>query len=246
VQAPIGSLCPECRREGRPDTRTRLRWWNARQPTLITYALIAVNIGFYIWTVIADQTPIAGPGTWGRGTWDLALAKPFLELDNQWFRLVSSGFLHFSILHIAMNMLLLFQLGQMLEPVMGRLRFAMIYFAAMLAGSAGVLLVSPDSLTGGASGAVFGLMAAAVVALHQRGVNPFQTGLGATFVINILLTFTIEGISIGGHIGGAIGGAVCAVVMLAPRDMRVPQWATYVVPVVVAAASVGVAIAVAG
>jgi membrane associated rhomboid family serine protease len=245
-QAPVGSLCPECRREGRPDTRTRLRWWNARQPALLTYTLIAINIGFYIWTVIADRTPIAGPGTWGRGTWDLALAKPFLELEDQWFRLVSSGFLHFSILHVAMNMLLLFQLGQMLEPVMGRVRFGMIYFAALLAGSAGTLLVSPDSLSGGASGAVFGLMAGAVVALHQRGVNPLQTSLGAVFVINILLTFTIPNISIGGHVGGAIGGALCAVVMLAPREMRVPQWATYVVPVVVAAASVGVAVAVAG
>jgi membrane associated rhomboid family serine protease len=242
----VGSLCPECRREARPDTRTRLRWWNARQPTLLTYALIAVNLGIYIWTVIANRDPIAGPGTWGRGTWDLALAKPFLELEDQWFRLVSAGFLHFSILHIAMNMLLLFQLGQMLEPVMGRVRFGLIYFAALLAGSAGVLLVSPDRLTGGASGAVFGLMAAAVVALHQRGINPFQTGLGATFAINILLTFTIPNISIGGHLGGAIGGALCAVVMLAPRDMRVPQWATYLVPVVVAAASVGVAVAVVG
>ena len=245
-QAPVGSLCPECRREGRPDTRTRLRWWNARQPALLTYTLIAVNLGFYIWTEIANQTPIAGPGTWGRGTWDLALAKPFLELDDQWFRLVSAGFLHFNILHIGMNMFLLFQLGQMLEPVMGRIRFGMIYFAALLAGSAGALIVSPNVLSGGASGAVFGLMAAAVVALHQRGINPLQTSLGGVFIINILLTFTIRGISVGGHVGGAIGGALCAAVMLAPREMRVPQWATYVVPIVVAAASVGVAVVVAG
>jgi membrane associated rhomboid family serine protease len=245
VQAPVGSLCPECRREGRPDTRTRLRWWNARQPTLLTYALIAVNIGIYIWTVVVNRDPIAGPGTIGRGDYDLGVAKPLLE-QGEWYRLVSSGFLHFSILHIAMNMLLLFQLGQMLEPVMGRARFGMIYVAALLAGSTGAVIASPNSLSGGASGAVFGLMAAAIVALHQRGINPFQTGLGATFVINILLTFTIPNISIGGHVGGAIGGAVCAVVMLAPRDMRVPQWATYVVPVVVAAASVGVAVAVVG
>lgn len=247
-QAAVGSLCPECRREGRPDTRTRLRWWNARQPTLLTYALIAINIGLYVWTEIANNTIIrCGDAAIGpRGQCDLGLAKPFLEDDGQWFRLISSGFLHFSILHVAMNMLLLFQLGQMLEPAMGRVRFGMIYFAALLAGSAGALALDPDSLTGGASGAVFGLMAAAVVALHQRGINPFQTSLGAVFVINILLTFTIDGISVGGHVGGAIGGALCAVVMLAPRGTRVPQWATYVVPVVVAAAAVGIAVGVAG
>jgi len=212
---------------------------------LLTFALIATNIGFYIWTLTANRTPIAGPGTWGRGEWDLALAKPFLELDGQWYRLVSSGFLHFSVLHIAMNMLLLFQLGQMLEPAMGRVRFGLLYFAALLAGSAGTLLIDPNSLSGGASGAVFGLMAGAVVALHQRGINPMQTGLGAVFVINLLLTFTIPNISIGGHVGGAIGGALCALVMLAPRDRRVPAWATYLAPVAVAAASIGVAVAVA-
>lgn len=245
VPGSVGSLCPECRREGRPDARTRMRWWNARQPTLLTFALIAVNLGFYAWTLYANRTPIAGPGTWGRGEWDLALAKPFLELDGQWYRLVSSGFLHFSVLHIGMNMFLLFQLGQMLEPAMGRVRFGLIYFAGLLAGSAGTLLVDPNSLSGGASGAVFGLMAAAVVALHQRGINPMQTGLGAVFVINLLLTFTIPNISIGGHLGGAIGGALCAVVMLAPRDRRIPAWATYVVPVAVMAAAVGVAVGVA-
>lgn len=246
TQASVGSLCPDCRREGRPDARTRMRWWNARQPALLTYVLIGLNVAIYIWTEIANQTPIAGPGTWGRGTWDLALAKPFLEYDDQWFRLVSAGFLHFSVLHIGMNMLLLFQLGQMLEPAMGRIRFGMLYFAAMLAGSAGALIVSPNSLSGGASGAVFGLMAAAVVALHQRGINPFQTGLGATFAINILLTFTISNISIGGHLGGAIGGAICAVAMLAPGHMKVPKWATYVTPVAVAVAAVAVAVVTVG
>jgi len=234
-------------REGRPDARTRLRWWNARQPALLTYALIVVNIGLYIWTVIADRTIIrcGSAGVGPRGQCDLGLAEVFLTEDGQWFRLISAGFLHFSVLHVGMNMLLLFQLGQLLEPPLGRIRFGLIYFASLLAGSAGALLTAPDSLTGGASGAVFGLMAAAVVALHQRGINPLRTGLGTVFVLNIVLTFTISGISIGGHLGGAIGGAICALAMLAPHGTKVPNWATYALPGLVGAASIAVAVAVA-
>lgn len=247
TQASVGSLCPECLRAGRPDARTRLRWWNARQPALLTYALIAVNVALYVWTVIADRTIVrcgTYGGPWPRGQCDLGLAKTFVADDGQWFRLISAGFLHFSVLHVAMNMLLLFQLGQLLEPPLGRIRFGLIYFASLLAGSAGSLLLAPNSLSGGASGAVFGLMAAAVVALHQRGINPFRTGLGTVFILNILLTFTISGISIGGHVGGAIGGAVCALAMLAPHGTKVPAWVTYALPVLVAAASVVVAVGV--
>jgi membrane associated rhomboid family serine protease len=145
-----------------------------------------------------------------------------------------------------MNMLLLFQLGKMLEPVLGRVRFGLIYFASLLAGSAGALILDPISLSGGASGAVFGLMAAAVVALHQRGINPLQTGLGVVFLLNVLLTFTIGNISIGGHIGGAIAGAVCALAMLRPHGHRVPAWVTYALPVAVGALAVVVAIGVSG
>ena len=100
---------------------------------------------------------------------------------------MTSGFLHFGIIHLAFNMLLLFQLGNLLEPAIGRVRFALLYFAALLAGSAGALILSPNALSGGASGAVFGLMAAAFVGLRNRGVNPFSTGIGSVLVINLVL-----------------------------------------------------------
>ena len=99
--------------------------------------------------------------------------------SGEWYRLVTSGFLHFGIIHIAFNMLLLFQLGQLLEPAIGRIRFGLLYFAALLGGSAGALILSAERRChGGASGAVFGLMAAAFVGLRNRGVNPFSTGIG--------------------------------------------------------------------
>ena len=212
--------------------KTRARYWNARQPTLVTYALMAVNIGVFIWLALADASSLTGQRSVTQGQFDLGLAAPLLE-QGEWYRLVTSGFLHFGIIHLAFNMLLLFQLGQLLEPAIGRIRFLLLYIAALLGGSAGALLLQPNELHGGASGAVFGLMGAAFVAMRNRGVNPFSTGLGTTLLINLLLTFTIPGISIGGHIGGILGGAIAGWVILSPPHRKVPPWATYVAPVAV-------------
>ena len=167
-------------RQGGPARRaTRARYWSARQPTLVTYALISINVGLFIWLALLDPDTLTGSdGITGRspdelGQWDLGLAAPFLE-NGEWYRLVTSGFLHFGIIHLAFNMLLLFQLGQLLEPAIGRIRFGLLYFAALLGGSAGALLVQPNAFHGGASGAVFGLMGAAFVGMRNRGVNPFS------------------------------------------------------------------------
>ncbi len=144
---------------------------------------------------------------------------------------MTSGFLHFGIVHIGFNMFLLFQLGQLLEPRLGRIRFGLLYFAALLAGSLGELVIQPSSgIAGGASGAVFGLMAAAAIGLYHQGINIFRTGIGSLLILNLVLTFAIPGIAIGGHLGGAIGGAICGFAMLAPRWKGYPNWLTYVVP----------------
>ena len=242
VQASIGSHCLDCVKAARPDVKTRAKFWNARQPTLVTYALIATNVLVYMWTVAADRT--RDFGRFPHGDFTLALAKPFIE-DGEYYRLVSSGFLHFGLFHIGMNMLLLFQLGQLLEPAIGRVQFAFVYFASLLAGSFGALLLQPNGLTGGASGAVFGLMAAAAIGLHRRGANVFRTGIGTILVLNLVITFTIPGISVGGHLGGAIGGAICGFVVLAPGHAALPKWASYATPAVIAAASVVLSLAVA-
>jgi membrane associated rhomboid family serine protease len=108
-----------------------------------------------------------------------------------------------------------------MEPVLGRSRFAIVYVVALVAGALGVLLVDPNQLTVGASGAVFGLMGAAVAAMRARGINVMATGLGATILLNLLITFTIPGISIGGHVGGRVGGFVAGWIFVdAPADFR--------------------------
>jgi membrane associated rhomboid family serine protease len=238
VQASVGSHCVECARAARPDVKTRARYWSARQPTLVTYTLIAINLALFAWVALGDTRSLTGTGLTERQV-DLVLFGPLVE-EGEWYRLLTSGFVHFGIIHLAFNMLLLFQLGQLLEPEIGRIRFALLYFAALLAGSAGVLLLDPNAPTGGASGAVFGLMGAAFIGLRNRGVNPMTTGLGTTLLLNLLLTFSIANISIGGHIGGLLGGAVAGWVVLAPPYRRLPTWTSYAAPVAVMVVAVAI------
>ncbi len=173
---------------------------------MVTRAIIGLNVLVYLWSVTGAIGNYFGTGL-NSHQYQIVLAKPFID-NGEWYRLVSAGFLHFGLLHIGMNMFILWQLGNLLEPALGRVRFAGIYFAALLGGSVGALVVSPNALTGGASGAVFGLMAAAAVILHRRGVDVMRTGIGTTLILNLVITFALPGISIGGHVGGALVGAL--------------------------------------
>ena len=242
VQAAVGSHCVDCARQARPSATFKAKVWNARQITLVTYALIAVNVAVMIWMGIDDPASIGLRNRISGVQFDLGLARGLLA-DGEWYRLVSAGFLHFGIVHFAFNMLLLFQLGQLLEPAIGRVRFGLLYGAALLGGSAGAVLLEPRGLHGGASGAVFGLMAAAAVGLRYRGINPFSTSIGPLLLINLLLTFSIPGISIGGHLGGVVAGGAVSLVVMAP-PWKFPKWAPYVAPVAVALISIGVAVTV--
>ncbi|MFZ9230689.1 MAG: rhomboid family intramembrane serine protease [Ilumatobacteraceae bacterium] len=232
VQATVGSHCNDCVRASRPAATVRARDWNARQTNLVTNTLIAINLAVFVWVVIGDTSSLGFGDRPGEREIQLGLSRWLISEPDGWYRLVSAGFLHFGILHLAMNMILLFQLGQMLEAPLGRARFALLYFACLLGGSFGALVIQGGGggLHGGASGAVFGLMGAAAVGMQRRGVSVFQTGIGATLAINLLLTFTIPGISIGGHVGGVITGAACGFVMLAPSWKPVPAWATWLTP----------------
>lgn len=203
---------------------------------------MAINIAVFVWMTIKD-----GGGGGSRITQahaDLGLWAPYLKFDDEWYRLVTSGFVHFGVIHLAFNMFALYQLGQMVERAIPHVQFALLYFASLLGGSLGALLVegSNPSLTAGASGAVFGLLGAAAVGLHRRGVNIFSTGIGTALLLNLFITFSISGISIGGHLGGLAAGAICGFVMLAPRWHAIPKWAGYAVPVAVGVVCVVVSI----
>jgi len=134
----------------------------------------------------------------------------------------------------------------MLEPALGRVRFLLVYFAGLLGGSAGSLLLdSPSAISAGASGAVFGLMGLAFVGYYLNGANPLNTSIGSLLMINLVITFLFPRISIGGHLGGAAAGALTALVVMAPRHRAYPAWATYAAPLAVSALSVVVSVLVA-
>ena len=219
-QASVGFHCPECTRSGRQQV-VRGPVAAGGSGLLVTNALIALNVAVFVFGL--------GSGLQTRSTVviDGGLFGPAVA-DGEWWRIVTSGFLHANLLHIGFNCFVLYQLGRLMEPVLGRARFLLVYSVALLSGALGVLLIDPNALTVGASGAVFGMMGAAVAAMRSRGINPFHTGLGGTIMINLLLTFSISGISIGGHVGGLIGGFIAGWILtdLGPSKWRDPLVAT--------------------
>jgi membrane associated rhomboid family serine protease len=140
-------------------------------------------------------------------------------------------------------MFALYQIGPALERMVGRFRFTTLYFAALLAGSAGVALSDKFSPSGGASGAIFGLFGVLAVALWRRGINPFSTSLGMVLILNLVITFTISNISIGAHIGGLIGGTICGLMLFPSPTQRIPKWVSIAGPIAIAVISLVVAFA---
>jgi membrane associated rhomboid family serine protease len=131
----------------------------------------------------------------------------------------TSMFIHYGLIHLAMNMWALWQLGRALESALGPLRFASLYLLAGLGGSVAVLLFQPKALSAGASGAIFGLFAALFVILKKLGRS--TSSVVPVIVINLILTFSIPGISIAAHLGGLITGALLgAGLAFAPRQGR--------------------------
>jgi membrane associated rhomboid family serine protease len=209
---PVGMRCPECSRQ---KTKVRTAATIRRDPQL-TYVLIAIN-------VIAFLAMAAGGGglnARGGAVYDHGFLAAPLVADGEWWRIVTSGFLHAGLLHIAFNMYFLYFLGTLVEPEIGKVRFGAIYVVSLLGGSFGALLVSPNAATVGASGAVFGLMGAAIIAMRARGIDPMQSGLGITLLLNLGITFLIPGISIGGHVGGLVAGGIVGYLMFEIAERR--------------------------
>jgi membrane associated rhomboid family serine protease len=148
------------------------------------------------------------------------LFGPYIDHNGEYWRLVTGGFLHANLLHIGLNMYLLWLLGQMLEPAIGSVRFVAIYAVSLLSGSFGALLANPTKPTLGASGAVFGLMGAAFIELRARGIDPMQAGIGGLIIFNLIFSFLFPGISYGGHIGGLVGGGLAALALQAGDRSR--------------------------
>jgi len=201
----------------------------SRYGPYVTFTLIGINVGVYLLQLLM------GAAINGRSGWiyvhgvlvDTATVLPSGEIigvgDGEWWRLLTAAFLHAGPLHLGMNMLVLWFIGPPLEDYLGHARFALLYLVSGLAGSAGALVFHPNAFTVGASGAIWGIMGAALV-LEARRIYVFGGQAMGLVVFNLLFTFLIPGISIGGHIGGLIRGAVAALAFSSLR--RTPALAT--------------------
>jgi membrane associated rhomboid family serine protease len=237
TSTPVGMRCPECAGQ-----RQRVQTMRSLHvDPIVTYVLIAINVLMFLGSGGGGGL-LTGGGSGGSQVFnDFALYGPLIDLRDEYWRLITGGFLHSGILHIGFNMYILYWLGTMLEPSLGHARFVALYFASLLAGSFGALLLDPNAVTVGASGAVFGLMGAAFVLQRARGIDPMQSGLGPIILINLVLGFVIPNVSVGGHLGGLAGGVLCAFAM-----ERVAGRGRGVVLPVAACVLVGVVAAVAG
>jgi membrane associated rhomboid family serine protease len=233
---PVGMRCPNCAKQKTPTKTLR----SMHVEPIATFVLIAINVAVYFGVQSSPQIELdavlfsSSSYVFGGPLHGVA--------EGEWWRLLTSGFLHTEIWHLGLNMLALYWLGRMIEPALGHARFLGIYFASLFTGSLGVLILDPDAATRGASGAVYGLLGAAIVMARNRNIDLVQSGLIPILVINLGFTFLSNGkISIGGHVGGLIGGLVVTYVIeeLARRRR------TSTVPAVVFCGVVGVAAAVA-
>ena len=227
IEAPVGYQCVDCAREAPP-----VRRLGDRPPIPgVTRALVVA----IVIVAVADSFGAVDARTFG--------LVPALVGTGEWWRLLTSAFLHGGLVHLAFNGLLLWRLGQMLEPAFGRGTFLGVTLSGLAGGSLGIVGLSwlvvatpvgslpfaagflgagPLSLTVGASGAVFGLMGAVLVLHRRRGVSPWATSdgsaVGALVLLNLVLTFAVPSISVGGHVGGLLGGAAAA--LLADQGPR--------------------------
>jgi membrane associated rhomboid family serine protease len=247
--APVGIRCPE--HSGKPQgirkvttpAQRAVTGAGSRRVNAITMALIATNVAVYLAELAAGGT-VNGTNNWifehgalfASGVFSFGQA-PMGLAHGEWWRLLTAAFLHYGPFHLLINMYSLFFAGTLLENVIGRWRFLLLYIGSGIAGSAGAIVLSPGSVTVGASGAIFGILGALFVLERRRHI---ATGgqVAGLIVLNLIFTFALSNISVGGHVGGLIAGIVLMWLLLQFR-----QSAGYSVAVVAAVIVISVAVA---
>ena len=235
--ASVGHQCVDCVAAGQRDVRPARTVAGAplrsQLPTpVVTYALIALNVLIFAITAIQAKSLMdngsgfinlrTGAATFDSPVFGAMVLDPVAVAQGEWFRVIGSGFLHFGLIHLAVNMFALWVLGRDTEIVLGRSRYLAVYLTALLGGSASALMFeSLGAFTAGASGAIFGIMGAQAVLLvrMRRSPGPILAVIG----LNVVISVTVPGISLWGHLGGLVAGAAAtAALVYAPVGQRTP------------------------
>ncbi|MFF5295195.1 rhomboid family intramembrane serine protease [Paractinoplanes globisporus] len=239
-EAAVGHQCPECVAEGKRTQRpARTAFGGSRvgQAAYATRILIAVNVAVGVISAITGGAKAIGGsgGLMGLMGGQTPVTRWFEVIGyasytpggaahgvaaGEWWRLVTAMFVHYGLVHLLLNMVLLWQLGRYLETHLGPVRFIGLYLLAGLGGNvACYVFTAPNQPSAGASTAVFGLVAAMFIV--NRRLRLDISALIPLLVINLLFTFTVRNISVAGHLGGLVTGAVVAVILAyAPRARR--------------------------
>jgi membrane associated rhomboid family serine protease len=223
--ASVGFHCPDDVAIGKRTTRPVRTSVGARlreSPPYVTGSLVAANLIVYLITglqshsgLLGDQSNVGQDSLFFRWQlWPVAVGR-----DAEYWRLITSAFLHINPLHIAANMIALVVIGPSLEALLGRSRYLAVYLLSALGGSAAVYAFGAEAVpVVGASGAIFGLFGASLVMVRRLGLDP-QWLIGV-IVLNFVFTFSVPGISRLGHLGGFVTGAVCAVAIAGLPHLR--------------------------
>lgn len=214
----MGYQCVDCVASGNRDVRRGTTLAGAPPGTrpVVVPILIAINVVVFVLTVVQAGSLGSNVATPLFRAWSLV---PGQVADGEWWRVLTSGFLHIGPLHLVFNMLALWVIGKDIELVLGWARFLGVYAVSLLGGSAAVMLFTPDARVAGASGAVFGLMGGLAVVVRKMRI-PVGQVLGL-IAVNIVLSLVIAGISLTGHLGGLVVGAVATAAMVyAPARHR--------------------------
>ncbi|MHA7169253.1 rhomboid family intramembrane serine protease [Arthrobacter bambusae] len=219
--AAVGFQCIDCVNEMKrstPAVRSAYGGAIATGRPLATYILIGLCALVYVlqWLIPGDVVERQLFFVSGYATPQYGAFEPW--------RMLTSAFVHSQgfVLHIVLNMYMLWIFGQVLEPVLGRIRFLAVYLLSAIGGSVGFLLLTPvipGTAVEGASGAIFGLFGALLVVQSRRGGDTRQ--LWILIAINGVIGFVVPGIAWQAHLGGLITGGLCAaVIAFAPRGPR--------------------------
>lgn len=211
--APVGVHCVDCARAAERAARPQrsLLGVPMRTRPYVTITMIGLSVGLFLLGRVD-----AGASR------DLLIFSPLAGSVEPW-RMLTTAFLHAGLLHLALNMYALWVTGPFLEKLLGTWRFLALYLLAAFGGTVAVLLLTPYDMwrwgTVGASGAVFGLFAAAALALRRVGGDYRQILI--VIALNVVISFTIPNISWQAHLGGmAVGAAVTALYLYLPKRMR--------------------------
>ncbi len=191
----------------------------ATDAPVITYGVIALCVLVFIAELLTG-TSLLGSG--GGTVYSQLQYIPQLTVIRPW-TMVTTIFVHASLLHIAFNMFSMFIVGRQIEPMIGRVRFLALFLLSGIGGSVGMLLINPGTLSQatavvGASGAIFGMFGAYFIIARHLGANATQ--LLVVIAINLGIGFIVPGFAWQAHVGGLVIGALVALVFVRTRARR--------------------------